>query len=208
MPSDGEVVGAVQPPPLEPFRQHRDAAIRLVARDPAPAALARVEAPVRVEHQAVRLVRALAEHGGRTAAGIIAHRAAVLNIREQQPGPIPRRPLREAHGAGDTFECPAHPVLSLPSDCHITLPRKREMGEGAKRGRGGLPRRVAHRHISPPSALVFPVGQGEIEFASSIVTPRSAAAAWRLLSGSQQACRALTIDPHRRREGLAAGPVR
>src|SRR5712691_12362903 len=80
----GQVIGPVMPASIQPVRQRRHVAVRLKTGDAMLPRLAPIEAPLRIEHQAVGAVCPGAELRTRAGVGVIPHDAVPRDMGEQQ----------------------------------------------------------------------------------------------------------------------------
>jgi hypothetical protein len=95
-----QIIGNIEPLAVQGIRQHSHAAVRLIA-DHAPringgAALAGAQPALPIEGQAVGAVGVFPINRAGSRAGVVAHDPALLNVREQQAGPVPYRSFAHA----------------------------------------------------------------------------------------------------------------
>src|SRR5712692_8707082 len=84
-----QVIGPVVAVPIQPVGQRRHVAVRLKAGDAMLSRLTSVEAPLRIEHQAVGAVRSGTELCTRAGVGVIPHDAVPRDMGKQQGLAVP-----------------------------------------------------------------------------------------------------------------------
>ena len=112
LPVDGQVVGRVQPLPVQPVDNGRGRPVGIKADDGSSSGAAPVQPALGVEGEAVGMVGVFPVQGALAGVGVVRHDSAFGDVREQKASAVPGGPFGQAaEGSGDV----------LPLQCHIVL---------------------------------------------------------------------------------------